>query len=251
MCNVTTSSIHAPYTSPTTPDQSNTHFQNNPIMNSNRILVLSITRNIPIVSYNSFAPTRLITWYNAYRHKVQNKHSRFFHFHFSFNHLHLPPHVDTTILVVRRSPGRRSVISTMHRLVVIIRTGRRNRGARVRRIMRRANIVSRGSKTASRDRGSGDFGVAQAAVALVALPEFAARALGVVVCGAGAVALFLLVVLVDEELEGDGDEEEEALRSVRICVMWGRKCGGRTYAPRMATAKQAVLRRQTEPSEAE
>jgi hypothetical protein len=99
----------------------------------------------------------------------------------------------------------------MHRLVVIIGSmGRRNRRSSVRRIMRGAHIVARGSKTASCNRGSSDFGVAQAAVALVALPEFAARALGVAVCGAGAVALFFLVVLVDEELERDGDEEEEA-----------------------------------------
>jgi hypothetical protein len=63
----------------------------------------------------------------------------------------------------------------MHRLVVIIRgMGRRNRGARVRRVMRRAHIVARRSKTAGRDRGSSDFGVAQAAIALVALPELAA-----------------------------------------------------------------------------
>jgi len=104
------------------------------------------------------------------------------------------------------------VVSTAKsRLVVGVISSARSSNSRasVSSVVRWADIVSRGSKTTSSNRRSGDFRVAETATALLALPELDAGALGVAVGGAWAVALLLLVVLVDEELERDGDEEEE------------------------------------------
>jgi hypothetical protein len=113
------------------------------------------------------------------------------------------------------SANRRSVVSTVKSGLVVVesRVRRRNSRASVRSVVRRADVMlnDRGSETTLSGHGS-DFRV-DSAVALVALPELHARALGVAVGRAGAVALLLLVVLGHEELEGDGDEEEEAGRS--------------------------------------
>jgi len=107
------------------------------------------------------------------------------------------------------------VISTVQGtgLVVVINAvgmGHADSGAGVSSVVAGAHVMGRDSKTARSDRGSGNLGVLETAVALVALPEFDAGALGVAVGGAGTVALLLLVVLGHEELEGDGDQEEEA-----------------------------------------
>jgi hypothetical protein len=146
------------------------------------------------------------------------------------------------------------VVSTVQgaRLVVVINTvGMRHADSRagVGSVVAGANVMSRDSKTTSSNRGSGNFGVLETAVALVALPELHARALGVAVGWAGAVALLLLVVLGHEELEGDGDQEKEASEK----LVRGGNVGSRrkTYAPTMETAKQAVLSLQMDPSEAE
>lgn len=97
------------------------------------------------------------------------------------------------------------------RLVVgiISSAGSSDSRASVSSVVRWADIVSRSSKTASSNGGSGDFGVAQTAAALLALPELDAGTLSIAVRWAGTVALLFLVVLVDEELERDRDEEEE------------------------------------------
>jgi hypothetical protein len=108
--------------------------------------------------------------------------------------------------------GRSMVTAVECRLVVIVAgTGSSNGGASVRGVVRRANVVlnSRGLKTTS-GRGSSNFRVTQATVALVALPKLHAGTLGVAVGWARTVALLLLVVTRHKKLEGDGDEEEEA-----------------------------------------
>jgi hypothetical protein len=112
------------------------------------------------------------------------------------------------------------VVSAAQPGLVMSNTGRRNSRASVGGVVAWADIVARSSEAASSNGGSGDFGVAETAVlALVALPELDAGALGVAVGRAGAVALLLLVVLVDEELEGDGDEEEETEHIISIMVV--------------------------------
>lgn len=112
------------------------------------------------------------------------------------------------------------MVSTAQPALVMSNTGRRNSRAGVGSVVAWADIVARSSEAASSNGGGGDFGVAEATVlALVALPELHAGALGVAVGGAGAVALLLLVMLVDKELEGDGDEEEEAEYIISILVM--------------------------------
>lgn len=63
--------------------------------------------------------------------------------------------------------------------------------------------------------GNGDGGnlrVAELIVALLALPELVAGALGVAVVWARTEALLLLVVTAKEDLNRDGDEEEKAER---------------------------------------
>jgi hypothetical protein len=109
------------------------------------------------------------------------------------------------------------VVSTVETsvLVVVISAvdvGSSDSRASVSSVVAGADVVldNRGSKsTGSRGNGS-DFRVTEAIVALVALPELHAGALGVAVGRAGTVALLLLVVLGHEELEGDGNQEEEA-----------------------------------------
>lgn len=135
-------------------------------------------------------------------------------------------------------------------LVVVINAvgvGHADSRAGVSSVVAGADVMSRDSKTARGDRGSGNFGVLETAVALVALPELDAGALGVAVGWAGTIALLLLVVLGHEELEGDGNQEEDAGGEL---VRGGMGGGGRTYAPTMDTAKQAVLSLQMDPSEA-
>jgi hypothetical protein len=63
--------------------------------------------------------------------------------------------------------------------------------------------------------GNGDGGnlrVAELIIALLALPELVAGALGVAVVWARTEALLLLVVTAKEDLNRDGDEEEKAER---------------------------------------
>jgi hypothetical protein len=107
-----------------------------------------------------------------------------------------------------------ATVETTSLVVVVdaVGMGHANSGASVGSVVAWANVmVSGDSKTASGNRSSGYFGVAETVVALVALPELHARTLGVAVGWAGSVALLLLVVLGHEQLEGDGDEEEEAV----------------------------------------
>lgn len=100
------------------------------------------------------------------------------------------------------------------------------------------------SKTSSCDGNSAYFRVTVASdlCAAVALPEFDAGAFGVVVLGGGAECFFLLVVAAKAELQDRGDEEEKATLaiSIDVCKDEGCCCGG-TYAPMIATAKQAVF----------
>jgi hypothetical protein len=123
--------------------------------------------------------------------------------------------------------NRRSVVSTVETsgLVVVINTasvGRGDSGTSVGSVVAWANVVVNGSsKTASGNRDSGNFGVAEVVVALFALPELHAGALGVAVGWARAVALLLLVVLGHEKLEGNGDEEEEAVLILAYIVVDG------------------------------
>jgi hypothetical protein len=108
----------------------------------------------------------------------------------------------------------RSMVSSVESLVVVKSARRSNSRAGVGGVVRRADVVlnSRRGKTSGSGR-SGNLRVVNSALALVALPELHARALGVAVGGAGTVALLLLVVLGHEKLEGDGDEEEEPRRN--------------------------------------
>jgi hypothetical protein len=113
------------------------------------------------------------------------------------------------------SASRRSVVSTVKSGLVVVESRVRCRNSRtsVRGVVRRADVMlhNRGSETSLSGHG-GDLRV-DSALALVALPELHAGALGVAVGGTGTIALLLVVVLGHEELEGDGDEEEEAGRS--------------------------------------
>jgi hypothetical protein len=110
------------------------------------------------------------------------------------------------------SASRCSVVSTVKSGLVVVesRVRRRNSRASVRGVVRRADVMldNRSSETSLSGHGS-DLRI-DSAIALVALPELHAGALGVAVGRTGTVALLLLVVLGHEELEGDGDEEEEA-----------------------------------------
>ena len=82
------------------------------------------------------------------------------------------------------SARRRGVISTMQRLVMgVVVTSARSSNSRagVGSVVRWANVVSRSSKTTSSNGNSADFGVTEALLALVALPELDTGALGVAV----------------------------------------------------------------------
>jgi hypothetical protein len=123
------------------------------------------------------------------------------------------------------SAGRGSVVSTVKTsvlMVVISAVDVRNSdsGASVGSVVAGTDVVldNRGSKTTG-NRGNGsDLGITEFLVALVALPELHAGALGVAVRWAGTVALLLLVVLGHEELEGDRDQEEETGRLLACAV---------------------------------
>ena len=71
-----------------------------------------------------------------------------------------------------------------------------------------------GRKTTRRSRlNSSYFWVTKTSGAVVALPEFDARALGVAVPRARAEALLLLVVAAKEELHDSGEEEKECTKN--------------------------------------
>ena len=118
---------------------------------------------------------------------------------------------------------RGGVVTTSDRLVVSVIVERTVSGSAVRRSDGRAGHVGvvagtviAGTGSESRvaggggGRDGGDFRVVELIVALLALPELVAGALGVAVIGARAEALLLLVMAAKEDLDRDGDEEEEA-----------------------------------------
>ena len=78
-----------------------------------------------------------------------------------------------------------------------------------------AGAVVTGTRSESSVAGGGrdgsDLRVAELVVALLALPELVAGALGVAVVGTRTKALLLLVVTSKEDLDRDGDEEEETI----------------------------------------
>jgi uncharacterized membrane protein len=120
---------------------------------------------------------------------------------------------------------RGGVVTTGDRLAVSVVVKRAVSSGAVRRSDGRAGHVSvvagavitgTGSEgSMAGGGGNGDGGnlrVAELIIALLALPELVAGALGVAVVWARTEALLLLVVTAKEDLNRDGDEEEKAER---------------------------------------
>lgn len=146
--------------------------------------------------------------------------------------INIQPHLrlgkaGTDLVVGSRSgicAGRGGVITTDNGLavcVVVKRTmssstmGRSDGGASHMSVVAGTVVMgTRGKGGMASCRGNGDssdFRVAQLVVALLTLPEFVTRALGVAVGRAGSKTLLLLVVTAEQNLDRNGEKEEESM----------------------------------------